>query len=462
MHLRDFDLLTCAFTLIASNVEMARVRGTRDIPETLARTRRRIREVFKEKCRVYGFQEVEVPIIEESRLYEGVLGDTSDVVHREMFRVISPGINSLDRGDSEKVLRPEGTAGVLRMAGRGGKWEGKRVWYDGAMFRYERPQHGRLRQFTQLGVELLGRKRCLYNDVDVVVLARDFLRELNPKVMPRLLLNCLGDGKCREIYCGALRKYLEPVLGNLSKHSQARFERGAMLRILDSKSEQDREVVEKAPSLLDVLSKEERERFENVKMRLNDAGVDFVEDKYLVRGLDYYAGTAFEFVDDRGQAVLGGGGYENVLGIDGIGWAAGLERLEQYVQSVGVEGEDAVYGADVAVIVIGHTNEEKFREMNSVRRYAHRVTRKIREMGLSVIGEYDAGNLKKVFGRVAGGGARWAVTVGGDELSRGVVGIKNLASGVQVESLLENIYSVLTTAEVDDDAKVYETAQEHT
>lgn len=316
---------------------LARPRGTMDVvgPECLdhALVEREGRSVAS----ICGFEEIRTPIFEFTDLFARSLGDGSDVVSKEMYTFA-------DRSDNSLTLRPEGTAGVCRAAlSRKDAETVQRLFYYGPMFRYERPQHGRQRQFTQLGVELLG-SQGPSADVDVIEFASLFLERLGlwgqaSGLETRLLINSLGDPESRELYHAKLSAHLEKFRGSLSEDSERRVEQGRYLRVLDSKDEADMEAVNSAPHLQDSLTDSARQRFDQVKESLEIIGIDYEVDPLLVRGLDYYTHTIFEFVvpshaAQRPSAILAGGRYDGLsttLGfkdnVPGIGWAAGVERL---------------------------------------------------------------------------------------------------------------------------------------
>ena len=252
----------------------------------------------------FGFEEVETPILEQERLYASL---QSDDVGKEIYRV----------SESDLVLRPEGTAGVVRAVRKG------RVWYAGAMFRRERPQRGRYRQFTQLGVECF--EDDVWSDVDVIQMAYEYLREVGWK--GGLRLNTLGSSDDRARYNDVLKEYLSNYYEELSEISQRRVDMGRCMRVLDSKHGRDREIVAEAPRLSSFINADESRRFEQLQRALEEADVDFHIDERIVRGLDYYTSTAFEF-DGAHKALCGGGRY-TLSGRDGVGFAIGLDRMEE-------------------------------------------------------------------------------------------------------------------------------------
>jgi histidyl-tRNA synthetase len=282
------------------------------------------------------YQEIRTPIFEQTALFERGIGEATDVVGKEMY-------SFLDRGDRSLTLRPEGTAGVVRaliehnLQASGGV---QRLWYKGPMFRYERPQAGRQRQFHQIGVEVLG-SADPRADAEVIALGTDILQTLGLKNL-HLSLNSVGNVEDRQQYREALVNYLTPYHADLDPDSQARLSRNP-LRILDSKDQKTQEIVRQAPNILDYLGDRSRQHFEQVQQLLSDLGIVYQLNPSLVRGLDYYTHTAFEIQsDDLGAqaTVCGGGRYDGLVSSLGgpdtpaVGWAIGLERLILLLQQL--------------------------------------------------------------------------------------------------------------------------------
>ncbi|PSO48853.1 MAG: histidine--tRNA ligase [Cyanobacteria bacterium SW_9_44_58] len=304
------------------------LRGTRDILPEEVNYWQQVETVAKEILTKAAYTEIRPPIFEQTALFERGIGEATDVVSKEMYTF-------RDRGDRSCTLRPEGTAGVVRaFIEHGLQSQGvQRLWYTGPMFRYERPQAGRQRQFHQIGLELLGSPSPLA-DVETIALATDILERLGLQHLT-LELNSVGDASDRQRYRAALVEYLTPYKDQLDADSQDRLTSNP-LRILDSKDEQTQAILEKAPRLLDYLGEESRQHFEQVKAQLTALGIDYKLNPNLVRGLDYYTHTAFEIqsADLGAQAtVCGGGRYDGLvsqLGGDdtpAMGWAIGMERL---------------------------------------------------------------------------------------------------------------------------------------
>ena len=313
------------------------IRGTQDIFGADAEAFAHVVETFERVRKLYRFRRVEMPVFEKTEVFSRSIGETTDVVSKEMY-------SFLDRGDESLTLRPEFTAGICRAFLTNG-WQQHaplKLATHGPLFRYERPQKGRYRQFHQLDAEIIGAAEP-QADVELLVLADQLLRELGISDGVTLMLNTLGDGASRDAWRAALVEYFRAVKGELSEDSQDRLERNP-LRILDSKDPRDQAFVASAPRIDDFLNGEAQDFFGAVTSGLDAAGVAWTRAPALVRGLDYYRHTAFEFVTDRLGAqgtVLGGGRYDGLMESLGgpatpaVGWAAGIERLAMLVGDSG-------------------------------------------------------------------------------------------------------------------------------
>jgi len=400
------------------------VRGTQDILPEEGRLYRRVEETAFEVAERYGFGEITTPIFEFTEVFSRTLGDTSDIVTKEMYTFE-------DKGGDQITLRPEGTAGVARAFISNGLQQNLplKLFYRGPMFRYERPQKGRRRQFRQVGVEILG-VATPQADIETISIAQTFLEELGLKDYIKLELNSLGDTDSRSAYCDELVKYLSDHQDKLSKDSLERLDRNPM-RILDSKDEGDQAVVVDAPRLQDNLNEASQSFFEDLCEGLTKLGIVFEHNTNLVRGLDYYCHTAFEFkTSDLGAqgTVLAGGRYDGLVGqmggpeTPGIGWAAGVERLSLLLD----DGAEAK--RPIAVIPVGSKAESE----------AMVVTEMLRKKGYRVDLGYS-GNLKKRMKRANRLNAAAAVLLGEDELTRNVGTLRNMDSGEQKEVSLETL-----------------------
>ena len=405
------------------------VRGTHDIlPDDMGRFRH-VEETARVVAGRYGYGEIATPFFEFTEVFARTLGDTSDVVTKEMYSFD-------DRGGESLTLRPEGTAGVARAFISNGLAQSLplRFFYRGPMFRYERPQKGRQRQFHQVGVELLGIADPL-GDAEIICLGADLLDALGLGGKVTLLLNSLGDSASRAAYRDKLVAYLEGHRGRLSADSLQRLERNP-LRVLDSKDEQDRAVVAEAPILTDSLNDESRRFFDAVRNALDGAGVAYRVDPRLVRGLDYYGHTAFEFVTDALGAqgtVLAGGRYDGLIKqmggppTPGTGWAAGVERLAM------LSGETPPAARPLAIVALGEAAQAA----------AFALAHRLRRAGFAVDMAYS-GNMGRRLSRANKVGARAAIILGEDELGRGAAGVRDMESGVQEEVPLASLETFLS------------------
>ncbi|WJS98770.1 histidine--tRNA ligase [Novosphingobium humi] len=326
------------------------IRGTQDIFGADADAFAFVVETFERVRKLYRFRRVEMPVFEKTTVFSRSLGETTDVVSKEMY-------SFEDRGGESLTLRPEFTAGLARAYLTNGwkQYAPVKLATHGPLFRYERPQKGRYRQFHQIDAEVIGAAEPTA-DVELLVMADQLLKELGIAEGVTLTLNTLGDGESREAWRAALIDYFRAVKGELSEDSQERLEKNP-LRILDSKDPRDKAFLPDAPRIDDYLSAEAQDFFAAVTGGLDAAGVAWTRNGALVRGLDYYRHTAFEFVTDRLGAqgtVLGGGRYDGLMESLGgaptpaVGWAAGVERLAMLVSGGGLIAEDRT---DVTVVV---------------------------------------------------------------------------------------------------------------
>lgn len=407
---------------------MQSVRGTYDLYGEAKRKTKQVTRIGESVVEKYGFEEIETPIFEFTEVFARNLGDTSDIVTKEMYCFE-------DRGGESLTLRPEGTAGAIRAFISNGMQQNLplKLYYQGPMFRYERPQKGRQRQFTQFGVELLGAE-VPQADVEVIAMAYEFLEKLGLQGQVTVELNSLGDAESRSAYREKLVDYLRGHYDELSEDSKARLERNP-LRVLDSKEDCDKAVVENAPLYADSLNENSRNFFAKVLAGLDRLGIKYRVNNRLVRGLDYYSHTVFELVTDKLGAqgtVLAGGRYDGLVeqmgggAVAGIGWACGVERLAMLLEQADEQPRP------VAVIPVGE-------EVNDA---AVEIAQKLRLAGLHVEQGYS-GNMKKRMIKANKANARAAVIIGPDELAEGKVVVKNLDNGEQkiiaVETVIEEV-----------------------
>ena len=406
-------------------------RGTSDLlPSTMA-AHRRVIDTARDAAGLYGFQEMATPIFEFAEVFSRPLGDSSDVVTKETY-------NFTDRGGETLTLRPENTAGVVRAMISNGLTQSLplKFFYAGPMFRYERPQKGRMRQFHQIGIEYLGPRDGLA-DAEIIACGERVLAGLGVLDRCRLHLNSLGDAESRQAYRAALLAFLKSHASELSADSQARLQTNP-LRILDSKVVGDRVILENAPRLDGYLNDASKRHFAAVTGALDSAGIDWTFDPLLVRGLDYYCHTAFEFITDALGAqgtVLGGGRYDGLsemLGgppVAGVGWAAGVERLSMLV------GEQEPATLPVAILPMDGDGESE----------AHRLAEMLRDSGVAV--DLSAGGaIGKRLKKADRAGARLAVILGSDELAAGTAQLRDLATGAQSSIAQSDLAAALHAA----------------
>ncbi len=340
-------------------------RGTQDLLPEAARRHRRVIETARAAAELYGFAEMATPIFEFTEAFARPIGEHTDIVAKEMYTFT-------DRGGEEVTLRPENTAGVVRAVISNGLAQSVplKFFYSGPMFRYERPQKGRFRQFHQIGVELIGVAQP-QADIEVIALGSRILDTLGLRAHVVLELNTLGDAESRAAYREALVSYFAARVAELSEDSRRRLDRNP-LRIFDSKEETDQRVAREAPAFADYLNPESRNFFDRVRGGLDRLGIDYRLNPRLVRGLDYYTHTAFEFVTtDLGAqgTVMGGGRYDGLVEmmggppLPGVGWAAGIERLAMLI------GEPPAPRRPIAMVPIGETGEAAALTIAEVLRY---------------------------------------------------------------------------------------------
>jgi histidyl-tRNA synthetase len=404
-------------------------RGTKDILGDDQRRHAQVVGTARATAALYGFEEWSTPIFEDTRVFARTLGDTSDVVTKEMYTFA-------DRGGDSVTLRPENTAGICRALVTNGLTQSlpQKIFYNGPMFRYERPQKGRFRQFHQIGAELIGAPEPLA-DAEIIALGWHILQNLGIAEGVTLELNTLGDTPSRDAYRAALVAYFTAHAEKLSPDSQERLARNP-LRILDSKDAGDRALVAGAPTIGAYLTQEAGRFYEAVQTHLSRLGVPFTENPRIVRGLDYYSHTAFEFVTTRLGAqgtVMAGGRYDGLVAEMGgpptpaVGWAAGIERLSMLL------AEPPAPPRPVAVIPMGEAAEPT----------ALSVLQALRRAGIVAEMAYR-GNFKRRMERANKIAARAAVILGDDEIARGVAAVKDLATGQQTDIALDDLARALT------------------
>ena len=391
------------------------IRGMHDLFGEDFLSQKEIIKLFESTAYNFNFKPIETPIMEFNEVFSRTLGLSSDVVMKEMYTFI-------DRSNDQLTLRPEGTAGIARAIISNGLTQDLplRYFYYGPMFRYERPQKGRLRQFNQVGVEVYS-KPGMEKDFEVIYLAANFLKNLN--ILDKLILkiNNLGNFEDRNNYQKILKEYYLQHKNKLSKDSIIRLEKNP-LRILDSKSSEDIEINKNAPNISDMLSEESKKNFIKLKNILADFNILYEEDLFLVRGLDYYSNTIFEFTlkNDYKFAILAGGSYDNLVAelggpkLSGTGWAAGLERLTGLVKLKNQKSK---------MILIVPMQSEFLKS-------AYKIREKFLHSNYSTEIHIDK-NLKKSLKYANKIEADYAIILGEEEVKKEVYTIKNLNTGLQ-------------------------------
>jgi histidyl-tRNA synthetase len=369
----------------------------------------------------YGYSEIRLPIMEFTELFARGIGEGTDVVDKEMYTF-------LDRNEESLTLRPEGTAGTVRAMlehGLTGGGQVQKLWYTGPMFRYEKPQKGRYRQFHQIGVEVFNLPGPDI-DAELIILTWRLWQKLGMADAVTLQLNTLGSSEARARYREALVAYLQERFEQLDEDSQRRMTTNP-LRILDSKVESTQALLVGAPTLHDYLDEESIAHFEGLKARLDAVGLRYEINQKLVRGLDYYCRTAFEWVTDKLGAqgtVCGGGRYDGLVGqfggkpTPGVGFAMGVERLVLLLETLGVVPAELKRPADVYVCAFGEPAELA----------ALGLAEKLRDAvpGIRLLLNAGAGSFKSQFKKADKSGAQFALILGDDELAARVVGFKPL------------------------------------
>jgi histidyl-tRNA synthetase len=420
------------------------VRGTRDIlPEEIPLWLR-VEEVAREAFRRYGFREIRTPIFEKTELFARGVGQATDIVHKEMYSFIDRARE--DREGESLSLRPENTAPVVRayiqhrLYAEKSSGELTRLYYIGPMFRRERPQAGRYRQFYQIGAEVLGASDDPVIEAEVIEMLDWFLKELKI-TSTSLSINSVGDPRLRAAYLEKLRNAIKPYLTVLCGDCRERFQTNA-LRVFDCKNESCRPVIETLPVILDSIDEASREHFENFKRHLDARGIVYTVNPRMVRGLDYYTRTAFEITGDDNlgaqNQIVGGGRYDGLsetLGgppTKGFGFAFGLDRMVMSLPEDEAKRLRLAGAPDVFIVFLGEI----------ARDHAFQAARKMRLAGIAVLLEFEERKLKKAMAMASKSGARFALIIGQDEIEQGKYRLKNLATEEQQLMALDEIIAV--------------------
>lgn len=412
-------------------------RGTQDILPGVVEEWQYVEQKMREITKRYNYSEIRTPIFEQTELFQRGVGETTDIVQKEMYTFE-------DRGGRSMTLRPEGTAPTVRSYVEnkmyGDPNQPTKLFYIGPMFRYERPQAGRWRQFVQFGVEALGSNDPAI-DAEVIALAMDVYRELGLKHL-KLVINSLGDLESRKEHRNALIAHFQPRIGEFCSDCQSRLEKNPM-RILDCKKDRDHELMKSAPSILDYLNEESKIFFEKVKMYLTDMGVEFEIDPRLVRGLDYYNHTAFEIMSNAEgfgaiTTLMGGGRYNGLAeeiggpATPGIGFALSIERLLLALKAEGIS-LPIEKGLDCYLVALGDSAKDK----------AASLLYELRKAGFTADKDYQDRKLKAQFKAADRLNVKYVAVLGEDELAKNVINVKDMATGTQEEIGLQNFIEYL-------------------
>lgn len=421
-------------------MRLQKPKGTQDILPLEAAKWQYVENLARETFKKYNYGEIRTPMFEHYEVISRSVGDTTDIVTKEMY-------DFYDKGDRHITLRPEGTAPVVRSFVENKLFAPEvqkpvKLYYIGSMFRYERPQAGRLREFHQIGVECFGSKNPA-TDVETIAMAYQLFGDLGIQDVT-LHLNTLGSPESRAAYRQALIDYLTPLKETLSKDSQRRLDENP-LRVLDSKEKEDKLAVENAPSILDYLDEESQAHFDAVRDMLETLGIPYVIDTNMVRGLDYYNHTIFEFitkVDKAELTICAGGRYDGLVEYfggpetPGFGFGLGLERLLLILEKQGIE-LPVDSQMDVYIAVLGEGANSKALEL----------VQALRQQGLTAERDYLGRKIKAQFKSADSFKVRTVITLGESEVESGQVTIKNNASRqeitVRLNELMENAKAIL-------------------
>lgn len=402
------------------------VRGTKDIIGEEAKKYVYISNVAQKMFENYGYNFVKTPIFEETELFKRGIGEATDVVEKEMYTF-------KDRGDRSITLRPENTASLVRCYLENAiyaKEEISRFYYNGSMFRYERPQAGRQREFNQIGLEVFGEKSPKV-DAEVIAIGYKFLEKLGISDL-EVKINSVGSKESRTIYREKLIEHFSKHLDDMCDDCKDRINRNP-LRLLDCKVDKDKDFYKSAPNIIDFLFEDERKHYEDVKKYLDIFGIKYTEDPTLVRGLDYYSSTVFEIVTNKlgsQGTVLGGGRYDNLLkelgdkDIPAVGFATGVERIMMLL------GENyPKNNPDVYIAWLGDNTSET----------ALKIAESLRDNDIKVYIDYSEKGMKSHMKKADKLSVRYCIILGEDELNKGIVLLKDFSTREQKEVKIEEI-----------------------
>ena len=410
-------------------------RGTKDILPAQIASWRFIEDKIRDICKRYGYEEIRTPIFEHTELFQRGIGEGTDVVDKEMYTFE-------DRGGRSITLRPENTASAVRAYLQNKLFADKflvKLFYIGSMFRYDRPQAGRLREFHQFGIEALGEKNPAV-DAEVILMAVDFLKSLGLNDL-NLKINTVGCPKCRPVYRQKLQHFFSDKLNDLCHDCQTRFDKNPM-RILDCKADADKDFMSEAPKIKDCLCDDCREHFDSVQKLLKAAEVDFSIDDRLVRGLDYYTKTAFEIQYTplgAQSAVAGGGRYDGLIEEIGgsptpaVGFAAGIERILAALEMQNLL-PIADSASDAFIVAVGEAAET----------IAFELLTKIRRGGMTASMDFAKRSIKAQMKQAGKSNAKFALIIGEDEVTNNTVTVKNLANSEQQTLAVDEVVNFIS------------------
>ena len=407
-------------------------KGTKDLIQTESHKWQYVEKEISNILSNYGYKEIRTPVFEHTELFQRGVGDTTDVVQKEMYTFE-------DKGGRSVTLRPEGTAGVVRAYienGMSSMPSPIKVWYNMAMYRYENVQKGRLREFHQIGAEILGSGSYLV-DVEAITMASDIFKKLNiPNV--ELNINSIGCPACRAEYQAALKEFIRPNLDEYCDTCKSRFERNPM-RILDCKERKCKELNQGAPIILDYLCDECKDHFENVKKLLDQTGIQYKIDPEIVRGLDYYTKTVFEFIStNEGYTVLAGGRYDGLVKeLDGqdtpaLGFAMGLERLIEIYEKYNQDGLVQLAVPQLYIAQIG--------EAANV--FATKLVHELRQSNVYAEKDVTGKSINAQFKYANKIGAKYVITIGDNELETNTADLKNMETG-EVQKITLDVAEIM-------------------
>ena len=413
-------------------------KGTRDILPSEVYKWQYVEKVIADICKSFGYKEIRTPVIEHTELFERGVGDSTDIVQKEMYTF-------LDKGGRSITLRPEGTAGVVRsyiQNGMSSLPQPVKLYYNISAYRYENVQKGRYREFHQFGVEAFGAKGPGI-DAEAISILNILFIKLGIKGVG-LRINSIGCPVCRKEYNNRLKEYLRPILDNLCDNCKERFERNP-LRIIDCKEEKCREYTRHAPALVENLCDDCGSHFEGLKSELRNMGIDFVVDKNIVRGLDYYTKTVFEFVSDNvgtQGTICGGGRYDGLVELfggpptPGVGFALGMERLFMEIESQNISIPEPE-GVDIFVATVGENAD----------RFAQKLVYELRLHNINAEKNLMPRNIRAQMKYADKIGASFTVVLGDNEIETNRAALKNMKTGEEKIVSLDTILDRLSSKE---------------